>query len=130
MHFTHTALGDVDGGVFAASRYWTIGAKVFSDGREGVGRGEIEPLEASDLGLRRTRADPGSSPGPSTPRPQRGSRAISSIGAKVMLTPSQLASRAASRAVSSQISRIEHGGFGQHHRKRGAVAVDDVEPYE
>ena len=44
----------------------------------------------------------GSSPGPSAVRPQRGSRDTSSIGAKVIASPSAAPSRAASRAVRSQ----------------------------
>src|SRR2546422_7712480 len=51
-------------------------------------------------------ADPryGSSPEPSAMRPQRGSRAISTMGANVQWRPAAAASRAATRAAASTAS--------------------------
>ncbi len=69
----------------------------------------------------------GSSPGPSALRPQRGSRETSSIGAKVIASPSAAPSRAASRAVRSQTSVVEDAGFSERDRKERAMAVDDVQ---
>ena len=59
-------------------------------------------------------AEQGSSPGPSTMRPQRGSRATSSIGAKVMASPSAAASTAASRAERLPVagSKVEASASG------------------
>ncbi|MNE87761.1 hypothetical protein D3C80_1849980 [compost metagenome] len=49
----------------------------------------------------------GSSPKPSEVRPQRGSREMSTVGAKVMSRPSALASSAAMRALFSMASRSQ-----------------------
>ncbi len=49
----------------------------------------------------------GSSPAPSTMRPQRGSRAMSTIGAKVQCTPAAADSIAATRAARSASSGLK-----------------------
>ena len=95
--------------------------------RPGCRRPDVVALETAHLGLGKARREPGSSPGLSAIRPQRGSRATSSIGAKVMVSPSAAASAAAARAVRSHKVRIEGRRLGQWDREDGAVAVDHVE---
>ena len=60
-------------------------------------------------------------------RPQRGSRATSSIGAKTRETPSRAASAAAARAVRGPERGIEGAGFGERNGKYGSVPMQHVE---
>jgi len=74
----------------------------------GAGRahriGQIAALIPAHLGFGQSNADVRVFAGSFALRPQRGSRATSSIGAKVIATPSAAASLAASRAVSAHRS--------------------------
>src|SRR3989442_4124541 len=67
----------------------------------------------------------GSSPEPSAIRPQRGSRAMSTIGAYVQLIPKAAASWPAARGVG-----IERTRFAERDREDRAIAVDHVEAKE
>ena len=61
-------------------------------------------------------------------RPQRASRAISTIGAKVQCRPAAEASRAATSASLAGQLRFPTAGFGQRDGEDGAVAVDHIQP--
>jgi hypothetical protein len=92
------ALETVGAGVVAPALGRAVGAEVLGRGHDRVGRGQSLPWNprtcAAAIALPRN----GSSPAPSTIRPQRGSRATSTIGAKVQCRPAALASAAAMRA--------------------------------
>ena len=72
----------------------------------------------------------GSSPKPSTTRPQRGSRVTSTMGEKVQFTPPDRASAADTRASAAATRRVEAGRLRQRRREDRELPVDDVEPDE
>src|SRR5271166_2461018 len=80
-----------------------------------AGCAQFRPLEAPHLCLRHRAPRYGSSPAPSTIRPQRASRAMSTVGANVQLMPAARASRAAivcprSTSDGSHVADIASGG--------------------
>ena len=104
VNLVQCPLGHLRRGILTAGGNRAIGAQMLGGGGKAVRRCEIRSLEAAGLRRRHLGRDPGVLPGLSMMRPQRGSRATSSIGAKVRATPSSAASSAATRAVFSHRS--------------------------
>src|ERR1700746_3322576 len=84
------------------------------------------PWKPRVLAAANSDATQGSSPGLSTIRPQRGSRATSTIGANVRLTPSAAASAARAPCGLPPHVRIEQTRLRERYREDRAVTVDDI----
>lgn len=95
------ALGDFRGVVIAPAFGRAVGDPVFGASDDFVRLTVIRALKAADAGARQGAPRNGSSPAPSMIRPQRGSRAMSTMGAKVQRTPAEAASAAAMLAARS-----------------------------
>ena len=92
-------LREVHGVVIAAPLRRAVGDPVLGAGQDPIGGGRVVALEAADAGPGHDRLR-GRDPRPIPPmiRPHRGSRAMSTMGAKVHFSPVAAASAAAIRA--------------------------------
>ena len=123
-------VGDVGLFVVAAAGGSAVAGEVFDAGHDVVGRAEVVALEARTWASAMREPRKGSSPAPSMMRPQRGSRAMSTMGAKAHWMPVARASRAAMDWACSASCGIPAGSHGDGDGIDGAEAVDDVEAEE
>ena len=118
-------LGNPGAVVFAAGFGCAIPSVMFGRGGERIGRSERIALKAAHHGGPKGAGEIRVFTRLSAMRPQRGSRVMSIIGAKVQRIPSAVASWAAMRAACST-RRDPNGGLAERNGKNSTIAVDDV----